>query len=128
MSEPAAQFTEEQLAQFQSELGSNLDVADLAARHARLGTVDAVVAEVLRIRLADARERPTSFSIPGEYSEDRAAAFKSLSERVAALDTEVGAHPGRIVAGPWTSPERSGLTYDSEESLLRGRRGSYGGR
>lgn len=128
MTEPGSPFDEAQTAQLQGELGSNLDVADLAARYERLGSVDAVIVEVLRIRLADARERPTSFTIPGEYSEDRAAVFKSLSDRVAALDTELGSNPGRIVRGPWSSPSRSGIAYDSEESLTRRRRGSPGGR
>lgn len=128
MTDPSSPFDEGQTAQLQSELGSNLDVADLAARYERLGSVDAVILEVLRIRLADARERPTSFAIPGEYSEDRAATFKALSDRVGALDTEVGGGTARIVHGPWRSPERSGVAYDSEESLLRHRRGSSGGR
>jgi hypothetical protein len=115
-------FTDAEVAQLQSELGSTLDLDDLAVRYRRLGSVDAVILEVLRIRLADARERPTSFTIPGEYSEDRAATFKSLSDRVGALDTEVGGGLARIVPGPWSSPDRSGVAYDSEESALRRRR------
>lgn len=121
-------FSEAQLAQLQGELGSNLDEPDLAERYERLGgDVDAVIVEVLRIRLADATQRPTSFTIPGEYSEDRSASVKLLAERLGALDSEVGGGLARIVAGPFSGIDRAGVAYDSEESLLRGRR-CLGGR
>lgn len=83
MSSPTGPFDEGQVAQLQAELGTTLDYDDLTARYERLeGSVDAVITEVLRIRLADINAGPTTFAVPGEYSQDATAQQKALQARL----------------------------------------------
>lgn len=51
----------------------------------RRESVTGVVREVLTKRLADLLARPTSFSIPGEYSESRAGQVKETRELLTLL-------------------------------------------
>lgn len=59
--------------------------ADLNTKFDRLGSVTLVAREVLSERLADLLTKPTSFSIPGEYSESRGGQIKALQEQLVAL-------------------------------------------
>lgn len=82
MTAPLHPFDETQVAQLQAELGTSLDFEDLTPRYERLGDLDAVITEVLRIRLADINAGPTTFAIPGEYSQDATAQQKALQARL----------------------------------------------
>lgn len=116
MSSPFGPFDEQQVAQLQSELGTSLDYEDLAARYERLEEdVDAVITEVLRIRLADINSGPTSFAIPGEYQQDATAQQKALQAR---LGMPEGAARAMVQFGPsiYSEVER---VYDTEEAMVR---------
>lgn len=127
MSSPTGPFDESQVAQLQAELGTSLDYDDLTARYERLADLDQVVVEVLRIRLADAIDKPTSFTIPGQYSEDRSKSLQALQDRLRVLDAEDSESAARIVPGPW-GHRRYHVAPDSEEYTLRRRGRSCGGR
>lgn len=58
-------------------------VADLDALYSRLGTLGAVIYTVLSRRLADLRAAPSTFAIPGEYSQSTAANVAALERQVA---------------------------------------------
>jgi len=62
-------LTDVELAYLRSEIGSTVDEADLDLRYERLGTAVAVAHEVVRERLATLLSGPSSFSLPGVYSE-----------------------------------------------------------
>lgn len=113
-------FDEAQVAQLQAELGTSLDFDDLAARYERLeNDLDAVITEVLRIRLADITAGPTTFAIPGEYSQDAAAQMKALQARLGVpADTAALLHQVMIAPSEFSVPER---TYDTEEQTVRRR-------
>lgn len=124
MSEPLHPFDANQVAQLQSELGTNLDFADLTARYERLGQdLDAVITEVLRIRLADINAGPTTFAVPGEYSQDATAQQRALQARLGINPETVAAI--RIAASEFTADDLR--TPDTEEGYVRRRRSaSYG--
>ncbi len=83
-------LTETDLAYLRSELGTEIDEGNLEDRHDRLGSVTAVALEVIRERLATVLANPTSFTIPGVYSETRNdATVKALQDQVTRLKTEV---------------------------------------
>lgn len=116
MSSPTGPFDETQVAQLQAELGTSLDFDDLAGRYDRLDQdLDAVITEVLRIRLADLAAGPTSFAIPGEYSQDTTAQMRALQARLG-MPEGMAAAVVRIAPSEFTAPER---TYDTEEQTVR---------
>jgi hypothetical protein len=93
-------LTTEELAYLRSELGTDIDQVDLQERHDRLGNVQAVAAEVVRERLATVINAPTSFTIPGAYSESRSdATVKALQDQAARLADALtgGSTTGRVV-------------------------------
>lgn len=79
-------LTDDQVAYYKANLGSTIDEVDLEARYTRLGDDRLVAAEVLDQRVADALLKPLSFTIPGDYAEDRS---KNI-ELMAAKAREVG--------------------------------------
>jgi hypothetical protein len=74
-------LTPEQVAYFKSQLGSTIDQVDLEERLLRLGTQEQAAAEAIEQMIADLLAKPASFSVPGEYSEDRSANIKALTEK-----------------------------------------------
>lgn len=73
-------LTAAQEAYFRSKLGTSADMVDLEARLTRLGGDEAAAAlEALDQRIADLLAEPASFSVPGEYSEDRSANIRALA-------------------------------------------------
>lgn len=64
-------LTAEQTAYYESRLGKPLDVVDIEARYARLLSDAKVASEVLETRIATMLTKPLSFTIPGDYQEDR---------------------------------------------------------
>ena len=82
-------LTDAQLAYYRSKLGSTIDEPDLETRYARLGNDAAVAAEVLDQRIADLLAKPASFSVPGEYSEDRSANIRALTATASDVRAEL---------------------------------------
>lgn len=79
-------LTADQRAYFRSQLGSTIDEVDLEERLVRLGTVELAAGEALRQMVADlVVGKPASFSVPGEYSEDRSANLRMMTARADAL-------------------------------------------
>jgi hypothetical protein len=117
VSSPTGPFDETQVAQLQSELGTSLDFDDLAARYDRLDQdLDAVITEVLRIRLADINAGPTSFAIPGEYQQDASAQQRALQARLGLTDG-MAAAVVRIAPSEFT--ELADRALDTEERTVR---------
>lgn len=81
-------LTAAETAYLQSELGSGVDLADMQVRYDRLGSAKAVALEVIRQRLADALQAPTSFSIPGVYQETTTGNVSALQEQLKRVATE----------------------------------------
>jgi hypothetical protein len=79
-------LTAQDLAYLQSELGTDVDQADLQARYDRLGSVVAVAAEVVKQRLATLIASPSSFTLPGVYSESNDSNIRALQQQQARLD------------------------------------------
>lgn len=124
MTAPLHPFDETQVAQLQAELGTSLDYADLTERYLRLDSdLDAVITEVLRIRLADIMAGPTTFSIPGEYSQDATAQQKALEARLG-LPGHTAQAIVNIARSEYSLPETA--TLETEEFLVRRRRRSLG--
>lgn len=95
-------LTDETRAYYRSRLGATLDEPDLELRFARLGSHPAVASEVLQERIATAITQPLSFSIPGDYSEDRkdnVAHMRAMLERAEADEAGL-AGPDVLVAVP----------------------------
>jgi len=112
-------FDEAQVAQLQAELGTSLDLEDLATRYDRLeGDLDAVITEVLRIRLADISAGPTAFAIPGEYSQDASAQMKALQARLG-VSAEMAAALYQVTIAPSEFSRADDCAYDSEEQTVR---------
>lgn len=110
-------FTDVQVAQLQAELGSSLDYEDLAARYNRLDQdLDAVITEVLRIRLADINAGPTTFAIPGEYSQDATAQQKALQARLG-IPSETASFLVNVAPSEYSRERVCAL--DTEETLVR---------
>jgi hypothetical protein len=80
----AVALTPEQLTVVRSWIGSAVPPTDdhLASRHSSLKSLKAVVAEVLRARLADFEAEAASTTIAGEVSSNHAANLSSLRERL----------------------------------------------
>lgn len=86
-------FTDAQLAYYRSKLGTTIDEVDLQARYDRLGDDRLVAAEVLDQRVADALLKPLSFTIPGEYAEDRTKNLDLLTVRAREVGVSVITQP-----------------------------------
>lgn len=99
----------DQLAYLRSELGTNTPPtdADLEAAFGRLGTLEAVAAEIVRTRLATMLSNPTSFSVEG-YSQSYGANIDALTKQAARLEWEAGAAAGETIVERLvrTSPSR----------------------
>lgn len=96
-------LTLNELAVVRSYVGSEPPIDDLQETHERLGSVQGVVEEVLRRRLADLQAKPAQFSVAGEYSQSTAENIRSLKEMLDRVGAELG--PGgtslaRIIPPP----------------------------
>lgn len=67
-------------------VGSAPPDADLDANFDRLGTVRAVIEEILQTRLADFTRAPATFAIPGEYSQSVGDNIDALQDLLASLN------------------------------------------
>lgn len=116
MTAPTDPFDAAQVAQLQAELGTSLDYEDLSARYDRLDhDIDAVITEVLRIRLADINAGPTTFAIPGEYSQDAVAQQKALQARLG-IPSGTASFVVQIAQSEYSASDH---VYDTEEQLVR---------
>ena len=101
-----AALTEDDLAYLRTKLGSSVNdetnpavVDDLQVRYDRLGSLQLVVVDVLRQRLADIAnplENPLSYTIPGEYGQDASGNVTFLTKALAQAEQEAGV-PGSSV-------------------------------
>lgn len=88
------------IAFLKAELGATVDLADLQTRHARLGDVRAVAAEVVRERFAALLAGPSSFSIPGVYSEStNEGTLKALQAQADRLQSSIDVAVASAVGG-----------------------------
>jgi hypothetical protein len=89
----------DELAWVRSKVGTKTPPtdSDLHAIHDRVGTKEEVVREVLDTRLADLRNQPAQFSVPGEYSQDVST---NISETRQALKDVGGTIPSVTIAQP----------------------------
>ena len=78
-------LTTEQVAYFKTKLGSTIDQVDLEERLLRLGTQEQAAVEALDQKVADLLNKPASFSVPGEYTEDRSANIKALTAQAESI-------------------------------------------
>ena len=92
-------FTEDELAYLRGRLGSTIDEDDLDERYARVGNVPAVAAEVLRERLSDLLDQPTSFALSGVYSESNAGRIAELKSVIFECDADAGILKGAASGG-----------------------------
>lgn len=109
-------FTEEDLAYLRKWLGSTVNedtnpavVEDLEARYDRLDSLPAVVAEVLRQRLADLADwenNPAQYAISGEYSQDIGGNIDFLKSLLAQLEQEEGLPGGSVLVAVQPSGNR----------------------
>lgn len=95
-------MTADQIIAARRQVGNAPDDATLNATYDRLLDVDAVVLEVLEIRLAELLRKPAQFSVPGEYSQSTDANIKALTERIASLGGGSGLGSGVVTI---VSPE-----------------------
>jgi len=68
------------------ELGSTVDLADLETRYLRLGTARAVALEVLRERLADLRNQPSTVNVSGVVAVGFVENIKAYERQIEALE------------------------------------------
>lgn len=115
-------LTADQTAYFKRKLGSGVDLVDLEARLVRLeADEDAVIVEVREERYNTTLQKPASFTIPGEYSENRAANLEAMRKD--------GGSAGSVVTIVPTDPPGYGcVALDTEELFQRQRSGYRGGR
>ena len=73
-----ATLTADELAYAKTKLGTDMDAVDLQARYDRLGSLPLAIGEVLDQRVADMLASPLSFTVPGEYSENREGNIRQL--------------------------------------------------
>jgi hypothetical protein len=77
-----AMLTADQLAEIRDEIGSAPDDAVLQTTYTRVGTLGGTIYSVLSRRLADLMAAPSSFAIPGEYSQSTQANIAALMEQL----------------------------------------------
>lgn len=70
-----------------SELGTDTDTADLAARYTRLGTARAVALEVLNERLADLRAQVSVVGVSGVVNVSTTENMKAYEREIALLES-----------------------------------------
>lgn len=80
-----AALTEAQLVTVRRQVGNKPTDAVVQATYDRTGTLTETVREILEIRVANLRAAPTSFSVPGEYSQDTAGQIKAIDALLAGL-------------------------------------------
>lgn len=83
-------LTQDQLIQIRRKIGTAPDDAALDAIYDRVGDLDELVLEVLEIRLADMMRAPSSFAVPGEYSQSTSENIRALERDIAALGGPTG--------------------------------------
>lgn len=88
-------LTDAQVAYLRSELGADVDLAEVQTRWERLGDVRLVVLEVVRERLAAFQAGPAQFSLAGVYSQSTGENIRALREQLARV---VGEDPSTTVA------------------------------
>lgn len=111
-----AAFTEEDLAYLRTKLGSSVNettnpdlVTDLEDRYDRLGSVQLVVVEVLRERLAniaDIQNNPLNFTVVGEYSQDASANVAFLTRALADAEQDAGVPGSSVMVAVQPGPGR----------------------
>lgn len=121
-------LTADQDAYFRLKLGSGYDDSDAEERLLRLGGAGyeaGVVVEVLEQRLSDLSVKPASFTVVGEYSENRAENIKLTQQQLVDAREEAASEgldvDGAVViqqAALFDTPQRA---LDTEEFLARGR-------
>lgn len=75
----------DQLITIRRAVGTAPSDAELNDIYTRTADVDELILEVLEIRLADLKRNPSSFSVPGEYSQSTGENIAALEKSVAAL-------------------------------------------
>lgn len=80
-----AALTEGQLVTLRRQVGSSPTDGELQLIFDRVGSLTETAREVLEIRLANLRAEPTSFTVPGEYSQDTSGQIKALDAQLAKL-------------------------------------------
>jgi hypothetical protein len=95
-------LTSDQRIEARRQIGNDPDDATLDTMAVRLDDdVDAIVLEVLEIRLAERLRNPDAFTVPGEYGESRnAESLKALQAQIAGLGGTTGGLQTRIIPPP----------------------------
>lgn len=98
-------LTEDDLFYLRSKIGTAEPPtdADLDENYDRLGTLDAVAAEILATRLADLANQPDSFTVVGEYSQSTSKQMEAIA---ALLDTVISEEDELGELGTMTIVER----------------------
>lgn len=87
------------LATIRSWVGSSPTIGDLELRLDRLGDPNLVALEVLRSRRADLVSNPMQFTVVGDYSENRTANLKAISDDILQLEKLTGTGADVVTAG-----------------------------
>lgn len=109
-------FTADELAYLRTKLGSTVDedtnpavVEDLEDRYTRLGSVQLVVVEVLRQRIADiadVQNNPLDFTVVGEYSQDASKNVEFLQRMLSDAEQEAGVPGSSVMIAVQPGPGR----------------------
>lgn len=91
-------FTDGDLAYLRTRLGTTLDEDDLDDRMARLDSLPKVALEVLQERYATLLTKPLSFTVPGDYSEDRSKNLAAIQAMIDLVSNEAGVVPAGALA------------------------------
>lgn len=97
-----AALTPDQISTIRDDVG-DVSITTLQRTYDRVGTVEGTIVALLRAQLAPLLARPASFTIPGEYAENRAANIKALQDRIdqlAASAATTGALPEVVQLTP----------------------------
>lgn len=122
----------DQDAYFKERLGSGYDDFDAEERLIRLGGAgfeSGVVVEVLNQRLADLSVRPASFTVVGEYSEDRSKNIALVQEQLVTAQNEAaaaGVGVADVAIQQAAIFDYTKTALDTEEFMARGGRLSGG--
>ena len=80
-----AALTVDQLVTVRRRVGRQPVDAEIQTIYDRTGSLTETVREILEIRVADLRANPTSFTVPGEYSQDTAGQIKAIDAALLSL-------------------------------------------
>jgi hypothetical protein len=78
-----ATLTADQLAEIRDEVGDTPGDADLQETYTRVGTIGGTIYSTLSRRLANLMAAPSSFAVPGEYSQSTQANIQALQAQLA---------------------------------------------